>query len=92
MGLSTGWASPYLAQLSDPTNDASITDEQASWIASFLSAGRVVGAVAGAIAAETIGSKRSLLLIGYPILFGWAIIIFDQSAVMLYTSRTLLGL
>lgn len=91
LGLSTGWASPYLAQLTDPTNDSSITDEQASWIASFLSAGRVMGAIAGAVAAETIGSKRSLLLTGFPHLLGWAIIIFDQSAVMLNISRILLG-
>lgn len=87
----SGWTSPYLAKFNGSDRDMNISEEQASWIASILSVGRVAGALIGAIATEWIGSKKTLLLTGIPQLLGWAVLIFDQSAVMLYISRILLG-
>lgn len=50
-GLATGWASPYLAQLTAAEIGAplKLTDAEASWVASFLSLGRLVGALLGAV-------------------------------------------
>ncbi|XP_011636177.1 facilitated trehalose transporter Tret1 isoform X3 [Pogonomyrmex barbatus] len=49
-GLANGWASPYLAQLISAEADVSLkmTDIEASWMASLLSFGRVIGAFIGA--------------------------------------------
>lgn len=49
-GLANGWASPYLAQLTSAEADIplKLTDIEASWVASFLSLGRVIGALIGA--------------------------------------------
>jgi len=49
-GLANGWASPYLAQLTSAEADVSLklTDIEASWVASLLSLGRVIGGVIGA--------------------------------------------
>lgn len=49
-GLANGWASPYLAQLTSTEADVplKLTDIEASWVASLLSLGRVIGALFGA--------------------------------------------
>jgi hypothetical protein len=49
-GLATGWASPYLAQLTSAETaiPLKLTDVEVSWVASFLSLGRLIGALLGA--------------------------------------------
>lgn len=49
-GLATGWTSPYLAQLTSAEMDMPLrlTDAEASWVASFLNIGRLIGALFGA--------------------------------------------
>lgn len=49
-GLATGWASPYLAQLTSAEADIplKLTDTEASWVASLLNLGRLIGALFGA--------------------------------------------
>lgn len=46
-GLANGWASPYLAQLTSTEGDVPLrlTDTEASWVASLLNLGRLVGAL-----------------------------------------------
>lgn len=50
-GLANGWSSPYLAQLTSTTADIpiTVTDYEASWIASLLNLGRFFGALIGSI-------------------------------------------
>lgn len=50
-GLATGWASPYLAQLTSAEADIplKLTDTEASWVASLLNLGRLIGALLGAL-------------------------------------------
>lgn len=50
-GLATGWASPYLAQLTSAETDTplKLTYTEASWVASFLNLGRLFGALFGAL-------------------------------------------
>jgi len=90
-GLAIGWASPYLAQLTDEDPPFRVTDEEGSWIASLLPLGRVLGAVIGSLTLEYIGSKRSVLLTGLPMIFSWICIICATSPTWLYVSRIFSG-
>ncbi|CAK9834114.1 hypothetical protein ANTRET_LOCUS10694 [Anthophora retusa] len=50
-GLANGWASPYLAQLTSTEANVPLrlTDTEASWVASLLNLGRLVGALLSAL-------------------------------------------
>lgn len=91
IGLTIGWTSPYLAQLTGEEPPFPITQKQASWIASLLSIGRLFGAVIGPLSVEYLGSKMSLLLTGLPLTVGWICIICASSATWLYIARTFSG-
>ncbi|XP_076764730.1 facilitated trehalose transporter Tret1-like [Xylocopa sonorina] len=88
-GLANGWASPYLAQLT--STEASVplrlTDTEASWVASLLNFGRLVGALLSALCQDWIGRKRVLLLGGLPLVISWVCCICATSVTWLYTSR-----
>lgn len=49
-GLVNGWSSPYLAQLTsmDSKSSLKLSDFEASWVASLLNLGRLIGAFTGA--------------------------------------------
>ncbi|KAG7209761.1 hypothetical protein KM043_011385 [Ampulex compressa] len=53
-GLANGWASPYLAQLTSTEADMPLrlTSTEASWVASLLNLGRLIGALLGALCQE----------------------------------------
>ncbi|XP_018365009.1 PREDICTED: facilitated trehalose transporter Tret1-like [Trachymyrmex cornetzi] len=91
IGLANGWTSPYLAQLTDENALFRVTDEEASWIASLLPLGRLLGAVFGPLILECIGSKMSILSTGLPMIVSWICIIFATSSTWLYVSRILSG-
>ena len=91
IGLANGWTSPYLAQLTDENALFHVTDEEASWIASLLPLGRLLGAVFGPLILECIGSKMSILSTGLPMVVSWICIIFATSSTWLYISRILSG-
>ncbi|KAL0115571.1 hypothetical protein PUN28_010825 [Cardiocondyla obscurior] len=90
-GLANGWASPYLAQLTSETVDSDVplklTDIEASWVASLLSLGRVIGAFLGAFCQESTGLKKVLLLSSLPLLSSWILNICATSVTWLYLSR-----
>ncbi|KYM83663.1 Facilitated trehalose transporter Tret1 [Atta colombica] len=88
-GLANGWASPYLAQLTSAEADVSLklTDIEASWVASLLSLGRVIGGFIGAFCQEYIGLKKVLLLSSLPLLSSWILNICATSVMWLYLSR-----
>ncbi|CAL7933122.1 unnamed protein product [Xylocopa violacea] len=93
-GLANGWASPYLAQLT--STEASVplrlTDTEASWVASLLNFGRLVGALLSALCQDWIGRKKVLLLGGLPLLMSWVCCICATSVTWLYTSRFCSGI
>ncbi|XP_018403629.1 PREDICTED: facilitated trehalose transporter Tret1-like [Cyphomyrmex costatus] len=88
-GLANGWASPYLAQLTSAEADIplKLTDIEASWVASLLSLGRVIGAFIGAFFQEYTGLKKVLLLSSLPLLSSWILNICATSVMWLYLSR-----
>ncbi|KAL6254775.1 hypothetical protein P5V15_014104 [Pogonomyrmex californicus] len=93
-GLANGWASPYLAQLTSAEADVylKMTDIEASWMASLLSFGRVIGAFIGAFCQEYTGLKTVLLLSGLPLICSWVLSICATSILWLYLSRFCSGL
>lgn len=63
-GLATGWASPYLAQLTlaEADDPLKLTATEASWVASLLNLGRLVGALLGAFCQGKSSSLYDFLL------------------------------
>ncbi|XP_017884524.1 facilitated trehalose transporter Tret1-like [Ceratina calcarata] len=93
-GLANGWASPYLAQLTstEANMPLRLTDAEASWVASLLNLGRLVGALLSAVCQEFMGRKMVLLLGGLPLLASWIFSICATSVMWLYTSRFCSGI
>lgn len=77
---------------SAPDSPLPLTLYEASWVASLVMVGRFVGAVVGAIGANFMGSKKSLLLILTSILICWILKFFATSPVWLYVARSFAGL
>ncbi|XP_034942302.1 facilitated trehalose transporter Tret1-like [Chelonus insularis] len=93
-GLSTGWTSPYLAQLTSPNVESPLmlTNSEASWVASLLNLGRFVGAIIGALTQGIIGRKRTLVVGGCPLAIGWICMIMAKSPFWLFVARFFSGI
>lgn len=87
LGLMIGWTSPYLAQLLAKDSPLPITTDEASWVASLVYLGRLLGAIIGCISVKYFGSKQTLVFIGVPILVCWILIIPANSVIYLYVAR-----
>lgn len=87
-----GWASPYLAQLIADDSPLPLTTDEASWVASLLNLGRFLGAIAGGVGVEFIGTRRTLIVVGFPLLLAFICIIVANSVIWLYIARILSGL
>ncbi|KAF3420776.1 hypothetical protein E2986_04410 [Frieseomelitta varia] len=93
-GLANGWTSPYLAQLTstEASMPLRLTDSEASWVASLLNLGRLVGALLSALCQEYIGRKKVLLLAGIPLITSWIFSIFATTVMWLHISRFCSGI
>ncbi|XP_051155994.1 facilitated trehalose transporter Tret1-like [Leptopilina boulardi] len=93
-GLVNGWSSPYLAQLTSVDSDSSLklSDFEASWVASLLNLGRLIGAFTGALIQGFLGRKIVLLFGAIPMAIGWICTIIASSVFWLYISRFFLGI
>uniref|UniRef100_A0ABD2XSX3 Major facilitator superfamily (MFS) profile domain-containing protein n=1 Tax=Trichogramma kaykai TaxID=54128 RepID=A0ABD2XSX3_9HYME len=92
LGLSSGWSSPYLAQLTAPDSSLPLTLEQASWVASLVNVGRFVGAFLGSLLVEYGGSKRAMLVNALPMTLCWILTCLADSPIWLYLARLSGGL
>ncbi|XP_076620668.1 facilitated trehalose transporter Tret1 isoform X2 [Colletes latitarsis] len=93
-GLANGWASPYLAQLTSTEANVPLrlTATEASWVASLLNLGRLVGCLLSAVCQEYIGRKKILLLGALPLASSWVFSICATSVIWLYASRFCSGI
>ncbi|XP_057324052.1 facilitated trehalose transporter Tret1-like [Microplitis mediator] len=93
-GLSNGWTSPSLAQLTSPDVKTSLklSDSEASWVASLLNLGRFGGSIVGAISQGLIGRKKTLLSSILPLAIGWTCKIIANSVTWLYIARCFCGI
>ncbi|KAL7305041.1 hypothetical protein TKK_0002824 [Trichogramma kaykai] len=92
MGAMCGWTSPYLARLTTPNDELWVTPASASWIAALLHVGRVAGTVLGLVCTNVWGSKRAMEHTLIVMLLGWCLVLFADSALILYFARALSGM
>lgn len=83
-GAVAGWSSPAIPYLqghmgTEVTNP--ITDEQASWVGSIVTLGCLVGAIPAGTLSHKLGRRGFLLLLAWPLIFGWLLIIYGENNV-----------
>ncbi|XP_049800061.1 facilitated trehalose transporter Tret1-like [Schistocerca nitens] len=69
-----------------------LNDEQTSWIGSIAYICQPVGAVVAGALLETLGRKRSMLLVNAPLLAGWLVFYWAARPEALYAACAVLGL
>lgn len=92
IGMLVGMFSPFLAQLTTVNSEYFLTLDEASWVASLSSPGRLLGAICASISAHYLGSKRAMLIGGAPLLLAWIFLILADSAFWLYGTSLAHGL
>ena len=87
-GFGIGVTSPMISQLREET----LLDEaMASWFASSLVLGQIIGSIFGAWLANTVGRKKACIGSAFLSIFGWLIISGSQYSWMLITGRVWTG-
>lgn len=90
-GTGLSWTSPVLGQLKSANSTIPTTEDQATWIASFLPIGALFGAIPAGILADKIGRKYAAMVIGIPYIISWVLTVTAQNVPMLYAARFLIG-
>ncbi|XP_012287766.1 facilitated trehalose transporter Tret1 [Orussus abietinus] len=90
-GTALAWTSPVLLKLKEKDSWLPITEEQGSWIGSFLAIGAMLGALPAGSAADKLGRKVALLLLSVPYLVSWTIIALAGSVWVLCLARFIVG-
>lgn len=93
-GSATGWLSPSLPVLqSDDTHLVSgpISMEELSWIGGLLSLGGIVGNFMFSAIAGKFGRKFALILLAFPNLAFWMLLVFSKYVEHLYAARLFAG-
>lgn len=89
-----GWASPNVELLKSdesPLPSGKINMDEASWIASLICLGGLIGNFLFGFIAIRFGRKIPLLFLTIPIIVSWLLILFAQNVYYLYASRWLNG-
>ncbi|XP_026472581.1 facilitated trehalose transporter Tret1-like [Ctenocephalides felis] len=91
-GTCIAWSSPVLSELENENSTLPITQSEGSWISSLLAIGAIVGAPLTGFLVEKFGRKMTNLMLGFPFLASWALIVFTNSVTWLYIARILGGI
>ncbi|XP_014229476.1 facilitated trehalose transporter Tret1-like isoform X1 [Trichogramma pretiosum] len=92
LGIMIVWSSPYLAQLTVPDSPLPLTLTEASWVASLLYIGRIIGAILGTYLVNEYGSRKTVLKTAAPMALGWILTYCATSPAYLYAARISLGI
>ncbi|XP_055302942.1 facilitated trehalose transporter Tret1-like [Sitodiplosis mosellana] len=93
-GVTCGWASPNIILLTTnetPLPSGKITMDEASWIASLLCVGGLIGNIFFGYITNRFGRKLPLIFISIPTVISWLLILFAQNVYYLFASRLLNG-
>ncbi|XP_015127533.1 facilitated trehalose transporter Tret1 [Diachasma alloeum] len=90
-GLVGGWTSPYLAKLTKGTESLTITNDEASWIASLSHSSQPLGSIIGAVIVYKFGAKKAVLLSGVPYALVWSCFLINESVLLIYASKLFSG-
>ncbi|XP_055308413.1 facilitated trehalose transporter Tret1-like [Sitodiplosis mosellana] len=93
-GVTCGWASPSIILLmSDetPLPSGKITMDEASYVASLICIGGLIGNIVFGFITNKFGRKIPLLFLTLPAIISWTLIWFAQNVYYLYAARLLNG-
>lgn len=96
-GNAYGWSSPVLPRLNgnqDPQNnplEPPISPQEESWIASLLPLGSAFGPLIAPLISDSIGRKKTLLLIAVPMIVSHLMTAFSHVISLFYIARLILG-
>ncbi|KAJ8674909.1 hypothetical protein QAD02_010695 [Eretmocerus hayati] len=91
-GIQFGWNSPNLARFTLNSSSIQLTSEEASWVAASPGLGGVLGGILGSLSINSIGTKRTVLLV-FALTTGiWACTVLANSALWFYILRTMSGI
>ncbi|XP_046471587.1 facilitated trehalose transporter Tret1-like [Neodiprion pinetum] len=91
IGLTIGWASPYLAQFSSGESPFPASAVESSWIVLIYQLGRPLGAVLGFLCNQYFGSKTTMISTGCGLLVSWILMIAANSVTWIYVARFISG-
>lgn len=92
LGLGSGWIAPTLKLLrTSAVGNLVLTMEECSWIASLDHFGKIFGAILAAIFLDITGRKNLLMYCALLFFLQWVLILFGNSAMVLYIARIAFG-
>ncbi|KAM3961615.1 putative sugar transporter protein 5 [Aphomia sociella] len=91
-GMAFGFSATSLPQLKSPDSTIHVTDNEASWIASFSAVGTPIGCILSGYLMDNIGRRLTLIITEVPLILGWLLIATAQNIEMIYIGRLLVGL
>ncbi|XP_074026184.1 facilitated trehalose transporter Tret1 [Leptinotarsa decemlineata] len=90
-GLQLSWSSPFLSKISkDPRYG--ISEEEASYFSVIEPATMMITCTLFSILSDTIGRKKTLLIVAIPQLLSWILIATAESVYVFYASRMFAGI
>ncbi|XP_031622894.1 facilitated trehalose transporter Tret1-like isoform X2 [Contarinia nasturtii] len=93
-GVVCGWSSPNIVLLTSdesPLSSGKITMNEASWSASLICIGGLVGNICFGFITNRFGRKNPLIFITIPVIISWLLILYAQNFYYLAAARLLNG-
>ena len=91
-GAAQYWTSPALPHLKSKNSKFPLTPDEASWVASLLSIGAVIGYLLHSQLVDRIGRKKTMLIFSIPQIISWILILLAKNVIYLYIARLLGGI
>ncbi|XP_053661947.1 facilitated trehalose transporter Tret1-like [Anopheles marshallii] len=91
-GMTNGFSAILLPQLQQPGSKLSITEDQASWIASMAPLPMALGCILGGLLMERCGRKSAHLLLNISFAVGWCVLSMAGSYPQILAGRFITGL
>uniref|UniRef100_A0A182Y162 Major facilitator superfamily (MFS) profile domain-containing protein n=1 Tax=Anopheles stephensi TaxID=30069 RepID=A0A182Y162_ANOST len=91
-GMTNGFSAILLPQLQQPGSKLSITEDQASWIASMAPLPMALGCILGGLLMERCGRKSAHLLLNISFAIGWCVLSMAGSYAQILAGRFITGL
>lgn len=82
MGTTLGWTSPAGPMMENGQYGFHVSEENVSWIASFMALGAMFGCLVMASLLDKLGRKHLMILLTLPALVGWSTIIWAKSVII----------
>ncbi|XP_039290142.1 facilitated trehalose transporter Tret1 [Nilaparvata lugens] len=91
-GTSYGWITPILIGLLGPKSEVPMTNDQSSWIISFIELGNLFSPIPAGLLVDRWGRKPCLLITGPIYIASWVLVFTTRSVNVLYLVRILQGM